>query len=97
VGREDAVEAGEVRVGRRHEGHEATHEGCGGEDEGAADLALRCVLVAPVIEATEPGLGDRPASPIADEALEALPVVAVHRGVGVQREAHTDSDASATR
>lgn len=89
------MEAGEVRVRRRYEGHEAAHQLGGGEGEGEALLGR--VLVPAVLEATEPGLGNRPASPIADEALEALPVVAMHGGVGMEGEAHPHRDASATR
>jgi len=91
------VERSEVKPGRREEGDETTHERGGGEQEGRA--LLRRVLVAAVIETPESGLRYRPARAITDQPLEALSVVAVHRGVCVQREAlqHREPSSSVVR
>ena len=52
VGGAGAMERGEVQPGWGKEGDEATHEGARGEREGRA--LLRRVLVAAVVETTEP-------------------------------------------
>ncbi len=95
MGHEDAVEGREVKVGRGHQGDEALHQGLCSQRKGLA--LLRRVLVPAILEPAEPRLGDRPASSIANEALEALPVVALDGDVGVEGEAQAHRDASATR
>jgi hypothetical protein len=84
-----------VKPGGRKEGDEATHKGARGEGEGGA--LLRRVLVAGVVEATESGLGYRAPRSVPAQPLEALPVVAVHRGVRVQGEALQHRDAPRAR
>jgi len=74
-----------VQPCRRHEGDEPADEGFGGKGEG--EPLLRRVLVLAVVEAGEAALGHRATGAVAGEPLEPLPVVGVHRGVGVQREA----------
>jgi hypothetical protein len=59
---EDAVEGREVKVGRRHEGDEALHQGLGCQREGLA--LLRRVLVPPVLETAQPAVRDGPAGAI---------------------------------
>jgi hypothetical protein len=66
----------------RHEGDETAHQQGRGDGEGEA--LLRGVFVPSVVETTQARLGDGPAGARAGEALQALPVVAVHGGVGMQ-------------
>ena len=52
----DSMEARQVRLRRRHQGHQAAHEGFSRQREG--DSFLRRVLVPPVFQATQARLGD---------------------------------------
>ncbi len=91
----DAVEAGEVSLGRRHQRHETADELLGGEGEG--DSLLGRVLVPSVSERLEPRLGHGAACAVPCQSLEALPVIAMHSRVSVQREAMRDGDAATSR
>ena len=79
------VAAGEVDPCRRHQGHQALHEGVRCQHQHRA--LLRRVLVAPVGEPLESLLRHRPSRGVPAQPRQALPVVAVRRGVRVQREA----------
>ena len=79
------MKGGEVEFRRRQEGHEAAHQRGGGEGEGRA--LLRRVLVPAVVEAPESALRHRAARAIPAQPLEAIPVMAMHGGVRVEREA----------
>ena len=86
-----SMEAREVHLRRRHQGHQAAHQGVGRQREG--DSFLGRVLVPPVVQAMQAGLGHRSAGSVPAQALEALSVIAVHRGIRMQRKpgAHRDS------
>jgi hypothetical protein len=97
VGPEDAMEADEVPARRRQEGGEALHQLGGGEDEGRGTRVrgpAEAVGVAAVIETGETLLGEGPAGTVAAEALEAVPVGLGDEGVGVEREAVDDGEAT---
>jgi hypothetical protein len=81
------MEAGEVDPGRRDEGEQRTYELGGGEEEvGGAVLsrALHPVGEATVFALFEPLEGEGPASAVLAKPVEALPVIGVEMGVGVQ-------------
>jgi hypothetical protein len=65
--------------------------------EGEGSAPLRRVLVPPVVEATQPAVRNGPGGATPAESLEALFVIAVHGGTGVEGEAHTGGDEAAGR
>ena len=85
VGGVGAMVRSEVKPRRRKEGDEAAHQRFGGEGEDRA--LLRRVLVPAVVETPESGLSHRAARTIPCQTFEPLPVVAMHGGVRVEREA----------
>ena len=80
--------------GRRDEGGEAPEEGGRRQDEDGRGGAAHGVLHQAVVAASQARGGQRPAGAVARQPLEALPVVGVDPGVGVQREAVDDGDAA---
>jgi hypothetical protein len=91
------MEADEVPARRGQEGGEALHQLCGGEDEGRRTRVrgpTEAVGVAAVVEGDEALLGEGPASAVAAETLEALPVGLMDEGVGVEGEAVDDGEAT---
>jgi hypothetical protein len=68
IGRVDTVETRQVQLRRWQQGHQAPHEGHGGEGEG--DSLLRRVLVAAVLEAAQATLRDRSPGAIPAQPLE---------------------------
>jgi hypothetical protein len=95
LGAFDTVEGGEVRVGRRRQGHQALHQRRCGQGEGTAPL--RRVLVPPVLEATQPAVRDGPAGARAAESVQSLSSMRRSFGVKVHRHIKLDSTSARNR